>query len=325
MLLRTDIFSRLMGAPTIAFADREANAFRIMRVPALRAHDTPSPKQGSAGKESSFYKAKALPKKPKIPRPPNAFILYRKEYHPILKAANPSYHNNDISVILGKQWKDEPEDVKHRYRVMAEQIKEKHKVDHPQYQYAPRKPSEKKRRMTARKIAAALEQNEAVHTLTMEEAGDDGVSGSATPDVLDIEHEGFLATGRPAGPRIAYDRLGNLQTTIPTIGNEHELKRLLDSHTSQISPQSAQMFDHVNQFHINSAVPTYVQNDQDFADSLVDWEGIDADLKLLKDASSEELAQLTGIETGNDSLSLSNENERDLFQAELQRIMRFFK
>jgi len=32
----------------------------------------------------------------KIPRPPNAFILYRQEHHPIIKAANPEFHNNDI-------------------------------------------------------------------------------------------------------------------------------------------------------------------------------------------------------------------------------------
>lgn len=32
----------------------------------------------------------------KIPRPPNAFILYRQHYHPIIKAQNPQLHNNDI-------------------------------------------------------------------------------------------------------------------------------------------------------------------------------------------------------------------------------------
>lgn len=33
---------------------------------------------------------------PKIPRPPNAYILYRKDHHPIVKAANPGIHNNGI-------------------------------------------------------------------------------------------------------------------------------------------------------------------------------------------------------------------------------------
>ena len=35
-------------------------------------------------------------KKSKIPRPPNAFILYRNWHHPLIKAANPEMHNNQI-------------------------------------------------------------------------------------------------------------------------------------------------------------------------------------------------------------------------------------
>ena len=36
----------------------------------------------------------------KIPRPPNAFILYRQQYHPVVKADNPDFHNNDICKSL---------------------------------------------------------------------------------------------------------------------------------------------------------------------------------------------------------------------------------
>jgi hypothetical protein len=32
----------------------------------------------------------------KIPRPPNAFILYRQHFHPFVKGENPSLQNNDI-------------------------------------------------------------------------------------------------------------------------------------------------------------------------------------------------------------------------------------
>lgn len=34
--------------------------------------------------------------KDKVPRPPNAFIIYRKEWHPIVVAQNPGLHNNAI-------------------------------------------------------------------------------------------------------------------------------------------------------------------------------------------------------------------------------------
>lgn len=48
--------------------------------------------------------------------------------------------------------------VKAQFKTMAEEIKKKHLNAHPDYQYQPRKPAEKKRRMTRRKaekIAAA--------------------------------------------------------------------------------------------------------------------------------------------------------------------------
>jgi len=32
----------------------------------------------------------------KIPRPPNAYILYRRDHHNAVKEANPGMHNNDI-------------------------------------------------------------------------------------------------------------------------------------------------------------------------------------------------------------------------------------
>ena len=35
-------------------------------------------------------------KNQKVARPPNAFILFRKHYHPRYKAADPDMHNNEI-------------------------------------------------------------------------------------------------------------------------------------------------------------------------------------------------------------------------------------
>lgn len=40
-------------------------------------------------------KTKAL-KEDKIARPPNAFIIYRQHHHPLVKAAYPKLHNNQI-------------------------------------------------------------------------------------------------------------------------------------------------------------------------------------------------------------------------------------
>lgn len=46
--------------------------------------------------EKSSTKTGHRAKPEKIPRPPNAFILYRQHHHPLIKAAHPEYHNNDI-------------------------------------------------------------------------------------------------------------------------------------------------------------------------------------------------------------------------------------
>lgn len=54
---------------------------------------------------SSQTTTKGGPKE-KVSRPPNSFIIYRKEWHPIMVKANPGMHNNDIckscEVTLGR-------------------------------------------------------------------------------------------------------------------------------------------------------------------------------------------------------------------------------
>ncbi|KAL8661364.1 MAG: hypothetical protein Q9202_005666 [Teloschistes flavicans] len=96
--------------------------------------------------------SKASSKGAKIARPPNAFILYRQHHHSDVVNKNPSIHNNQISVILGKQWQKESAEVKAKFKLMAEDIKKKHLHANPDYQYQPRKPTEKKRRMTRGRV-----------------------------------------------------------------------------------------------------------------------------------------------------------------------------
>ncbi|KAF2105066.1 mating-type protein MAT1-2, partial [Rhizodiscina lignyota] len=74
----------------------------------------------------------------KVPRPPNAFILYRQKHHPDLKKANPHLHNNEISVILGRQWQNESETVKESWKAKAMEVKTEHLARHPGYHYQPR-------------------------------------------------------------------------------------------------------------------------------------------------------------------------------------------
>ncbi|CEJ91388.1 hypothetical protein VHEMI07104 [[Torrubiella] hemipterigena] len=83
----------------------------------------------------------------RIPRPPNAYILYRKERHSLVKEAQPNITNNEISTILGQAWNRESREVREKYKAMAHEIKISMLKKYPDYQYKPRKPSEKKRRM----------------------------------------------------------------------------------------------------------------------------------------------------------------------------------
>ena len=54
-------------------------------------------KKSVSGNHAMKHQAsKEKEKQAKIPRPPNAFILYRQQYHPLIKAENPDFHNNDI-------------------------------------------------------------------------------------------------------------------------------------------------------------------------------------------------------------------------------------
>lgn len=94
----------------------------------------------------------AFGKKAKVPRPLNAFVLYRQHWHPHYRQHNKDWHNNDISKELGRRWRTESEEVKEKYKQLAEELKKEHALLYPDYQYAPRKPGEKKRRMTARKL-----------------------------------------------------------------------------------------------------------------------------------------------------------------------------
>ncbi|KAK4171468.1 high mobility group box-domain-containing protein, partial [Triangularia setosa] len=86
----------------------------------------------------------------KIPRPPNAYILYRKDQQAALKAANPGIPNNDISIMTGGMWKKESPEVRAEYQRRSNEIKAKLMTAHPHYRYVPRRSSEIRRRAPRR-------------------------------------------------------------------------------------------------------------------------------------------------------------------------------
>jgi hypothetical protein len=93
---------------------------------------------------------KASNKAKKPPRPPNAFILYRRAKQPAIVAKNVGISNNDVSKEIGKMWHEEPVEIKLKYQKMAEAAKEEHTKKYPEYRYRPRRPQERKRRLLTR-------------------------------------------------------------------------------------------------------------------------------------------------------------------------------
>ncbi|APA07257.1 hypothetical protein SS1G_04006 [Sclerotinia sclerotiorum 1980 UF-70] len=90
--------------------------------------------------------------KPKIPRPANEWILYRADNHIPIKKAYPGITNNEISSIIAGMWAAETPERRLKYKIRADLLKEAHKKAYPTYKYAPRKPSEKKRRASKKTL-----------------------------------------------------------------------------------------------------------------------------------------------------------------------------
>ncbi|KAF2268179.1 hypothetical protein CC78DRAFT_15934 [Lojkania enalia] len=72
----------------------------------------------------------------KIPRPRNAFILYRQHHQHAIVARNPGLANPEISKIIGEQWKAESEAQKKIWRDLAVA---RHQEQYPDYRYQPRR------------------------------------------------------------------------------------------------------------------------------------------------------------------------------------------
>ncbi|KAI9723798.1 MAG: hypothetical protein M1828_004048 [Chrysothrix sp. TS-e1954] len=76
---------------------------------------------------------------PKIPRPRNAWILYRQHHQASVVAQYPGLSEPEISKILGDYWRNQPNDVKDSWKQVAEEEKIRHQQTYPDYRYQPRR------------------------------------------------------------------------------------------------------------------------------------------------------------------------------------------
>jgi HMG (high mobility group) box len=69
-----------------------------------------------------------------IRKPPNAFILFRKEVFKKVKIDNPNQSSREISIIIGKMWREMSQENKLSYKLKANDIK-KNNIKYPNLKY----------------------------------------------------------------------------------------------------------------------------------------------------------------------------------------------
>ncbi|CAG8838319.1 13212_t:CDS:1, partial [Racocetra persica] len=105
---------------------------------------------GVAGPTPKTTSTNSKTKIKKPPRPPNAFILYRRAKQPGIVAKNQGITNNEVSKEIGRMWHEEPQEIRSKFQKMADAAKQEHMKKYPEYRYRPRRPQERKRRIQPR-------------------------------------------------------------------------------------------------------------------------------------------------------------------------------
>ncbi|EMC95394.1 hypothetical protein BAUCODRAFT_72427 [Baudoinia panamericana UAMH 10762] len=97
---------------------------------------TPTHSRGSSGEATHVCICQP---DPRIPRPRNAFILYRQHHQAQVASQHPGLANPEISKIIGEQWQSQLPEVKNRWKGLAEEEKLRHQQQYPTYRYQPKR------------------------------------------------------------------------------------------------------------------------------------------------------------------------------------------
>ena len=178
--------------------------------------------------------------------------------------SKPWIHTNITQAqVIGANWRSESAEVKDYFSNLAKFIKDKHAETFPGYTYQPRKPAEKKRRMTAKKAAKldalsqALTAKDNKDDLNMAQNGvQDGVQNTVdvgfatTPTVpttttstevssmQNIDNAELSAVQNPH-PAMTYGEFGDNKDMLPqftfgdTAFSPENLEAMIESHNKQ--------------------------------------------------------------------------------------------
>lgn len=157
--------------------------------------------------------------------------------------------NTFAAIILGKQWNNEDEATKDEWRLKADDFKKQHAMIYPNYQYQPRKPSQKKRRVTRRKSEAAA----IVPDLKMNNAGNlvinlDADLDDATFEAMHHNYNITLPTNPLAAPTLGSVIFSGHTEESPWAIHQSQMDRIINSAPTDadVDAEYARVFQDVN-------------------------------------------------------------------------------
>ncbi|KAK6456500.1 uncharacterized protein RJT20DRAFT_128421 [Scheffersomyces xylosifermentans] len=105
----------------------------------------------------------------RIPRPRNAFILFRQKYHQsVLDEGNVIRTNPEVSRELGRRWRALSADEKDHWNNLAEEEKKNHAKKYPGYRYTPRRNGKNKNCNICRQNSLRQQQAQIQHQQMMQ-------------------------------------------------------------------------------------------------------------------------------------------------------------
>ncbi|KAF0507830.1 specific transcriptional repressor [Gigaspora margarita] len=76
------------------------------------------------------------------PRPPNRFLLFRRDFFAKMKQQGMKMTHAKVSRLTSEEWKKQPAEVLRYFEILEQLAKDKHKEIYPAYRYSP-KPKKK--------------------------------------------------------------------------------------------------------------------------------------------------------------------------------------
>ncbi|KAL9003260.1 MAG: hypothetical protein Q9188_003856 [Gyalolechia gomerana] len=171
---------------------------------------------------------------PKVPRPRNAFILYRQHHQAHVVAQNPGLANPEISKVIGDHWRQSAPEVKAHWKNLAEEEKIRHQRQYPDYRYQPRR--------NGRNNSLSSGSNPSTNSLDSENRRCPKCGGRSMNTPSTITSAGFPVSATPRGPATPYS--ANRPPSTPSTGSS--AKKFLQGAGSPPLTSSANNFLHRN-------------------------------------------------------------------------------